>query len=185
MLSQMTKRLLAALLCAVMLFTVSCTTPDSNKSETTDAPSDTEESTVPANGAKKVVTKTVKLYQTAERVDDVTVAHYEDTPDILLIDTETMCRAFIDVFLGTSWSFSYEETETTLTITRDNGAYCEIDFVEDTMYFDDFDMFVACGYGNMADMLKNLKGISAESVNYGTCIMPYAAFDGITVSGAN
>ena len=39
--------------------------------------------------------------------------------------------------------------------------------------------------GNMADMLKNLKGISAESVNYGTCIMPYAAFDGITVSGAN
>ena len=50
-----------------MLFTVSCTTPDSNKSETTGEPSDTAESTVPANGAKKVVTKTVKLYQTAER----------------------------------------------------------------------------------------------------------------------
>lgn len=52
-----------------MLFTVSCTTPDSNKSETTDAPSDTAESTVPANGAKKVDTKTVKLYHTAEKAD--------------------------------------------------------------------------------------------------------------------
>lgn len=39
--------------------------------------------------------------------------------------------------------------------------------------------------GNLADMLKCVKGISSESVNYGTCIMPYAAFDGITVSGAN
>lgn len=39
--------------------------------------------------------------------------------------------------------------------------------------------------GNIADMLKCIKGISRESVNYGTCIMPYAAFDGITVSGAN
>lgn len=39
--------------------------------------------------------------------------------------------------------------------------------------------------GNLAEMLKCVEGISAESVNYGTCIMPYAAFGGITVSGAN
>ncbi len=39
--------------------------------------------------------------------------------------------------------------------------------------------------GNIASMLKCIRGISSESVNYGTCIMPYAAFDGITVSGAN
>ena len=39
--------------------------------------------------------------------------------------------------------------------------------------------------GNIAHMLKNIRGISSESVNYGSCIMPYAAFDGITVSGAN
>lgn len=39
--------------------------------------------------------------------------------------------------------------------------------------------------GNLAEMLKNINGISREKVNYGTCIMPYAAFDGITVSGAN
>lgn len=39
--------------------------------------------------------------------------------------------------------------------------------------------------GNIAQMLKDIKDISSESVNYGTCIMPYAAFGGITVSGAN
>ncbi len=39
--------------------------------------------------------------------------------------------------------------------------------------------------GNLKDMLCDIKGISSESVNYGTCIMPYAAFGGITVSGAN
>ncbi len=37
--------------------------------------------------------------------------------------------------------------------------------------------------GNLADMLKNLKGISKETVCDGSCVMPYAAFDGITVSG--
>ncbi len=37
--------------------------------------------------------------------------------------------------------------------------------------------------GNMAQMLNDLKGISKESVNYGSAVMPYAAFDGITVSG--
>lgn len=39
--------------------------------------------------------------------------------------------------------------------------------------------------GNLAEMLRCVKGISSESVNYGACIMPYAAFGGITVSGAN
>lgn len=39
--------------------------------------------------------------------------------------------------------------------------------------------------GNLAEMLKNVKGISSQSVNYGSCIMPYAAFGGITVSGAD
>lgn len=39
--------------------------------------------------------------------------------------------------------------------------------------------------GNLAEMVKCVEGISEESINYGTCIMPYAAFGGITVSGAN
>lgn len=37
--------------------------------------------------------------------------------------------------------------------------------------------------GNLAEMLKNIRGISRETVNDGGGDMPYAAFDGITVSG--
>ena len=37
--------------------------------------------------------------------------------------------------------------------------------------------------GNLADMLKNLRGISSEVLEDGTLSMPYMAFDGITVSG--
>ena len=147
-------RVAALLLCLVTLFSVSCAVPPATPDTTTPPTSDnTPEVTFPENGAEKIVSKTLKLYHTAEKFEDITLSHYEGTPEILLIDTETMCREFIDVFLGTSWSFSYEETETTLTVTRENGAYCTIDFVEDTMYFNDFDMFTACGYGNMADML--------------------------------
>ena len=144
-------RISALILCFVMFFSVSCAVPPATPDTTTPPASDS--SSLPENGAEKIVSKTVKLYHTAEKFEDVTLAHYEGTPEILLIDTETMCREFIDAFLGTSWSFSYEENETTLTVTRENGAYCTIDFVEDTMYFNDFDMFTACGYGNMADML--------------------------------
>lgn len=37
--------------------------------------------------------------------------------------------------------------------------------------------------GNLAGMLKNIRGISLETVNDGGGDMPYAAFNGITVSG--
>ena len=156
------KKILAFILASVMLLScallASCNSGDNAGAGATNPPAtsdtaSTEAPALPENGAEKIVPKTVKLYTTADNFKDVTVAHYDGTPEILLIDTETMCHEFIDTFLGTNWSFSYEETETTLTVTRDNGAYCEIDFVEDTMYFSDFDMFVACGYGNMADML--------------------------------
>ena len=171
--SNITLRLAMLLLCVAMLFTVSCATtgtitPSATTDTTTPSPStpdNTPEPTLPANGAKTIVNKTVKLYHSAEKVEDVTVAHYESSPEILLVDTETMCREFMDEYLGKNWEFTYEETETTLTITRDNGAYCEIDFVEDTMYFNDFDMFTACGYGNMADMLDS-KYVDAEGNSF-------------------
>ena len=52
------------------------------------------------------------------------------------IDNETMCREFVDEYLGKNWEFTYEETETTLTITRDNGAYYTVDRgVEPHYYF--------------------------------------------------
>lgn len=37
--------------------------------------------------------------------------------------------------------------------------------------------------GNIAAMLKNVRGISKETVCDGSCILPYVAFDGVTVSG--
>ena len=37
--------------------------------------------------------------------------------------------------------------------------------------------------GNLADMLFRLRGISSEQVADGMTILPYAAFDGITISG--
>ena len=37
--------------------------------------------------------------------------------------------------------------------------------------------------GNLADMLFRLRGISKERVADGACLLPYAAFDGVTISG--
>ncbi|MBR0081735.1 MAG: TldD/PmbA family protein [Clostridia bacterium] len=37
--------------------------------------------------------------------------------------------------------------------------------------------------GNLADMLFRLRGVSAEQVQSGYTVLPYAAFDGITISG--
>lgn len=37
--------------------------------------------------------------------------------------------------------------------------------------------------GNLAAMLKNVRGISRETVSDGGGVLPYAAFDGITISG--
>lgn len=37
--------------------------------------------------------------------------------------------------------------------------------------------------GNFADMLQNVSGISSDVLADGSCVMPYVAFDGVTVSG--
>ena len=37
--------------------------------------------------------------------------------------------------------------------------------------------------GNFADMLRKVEWISAETLNDGSCILPYVAFGGVTVSG--
>ena len=37
--------------------------------------------------------------------------------------------------------------------------------------------------GNMAEMLFHVRGFSAETVCDGSSVLPYAAFDGVTVSG--
>ena len=37
--------------------------------------------------------------------------------------------------------------------------------------------------GNMADMLNRLRAVSSEQVADGMMVLPYMAFDGITISG--
>lgn len=85
-------RLVAVLLCVIVLFSVSCTSQEAEpklpSSPDTDV-SETVETTTPENGAKKIVSKTINVYHDVDTVEEMTFAHYEDTPDILMIDTET------------------------------------------------------------------------------------------------
>ncbi len=37
--------------------------------------------------------------------------------------------------------------------------------------------------GNFAAMLKDVRGISKETLEDGGCVLPYVAFGGVTVSG--
>ena len=140
--TNLTKRISVLLLCIFLLFIITSCGDDS-----------TEDTQGPSYDEANIITKTVKLYQTADETTDVKAAYYEGTPEILLIDTETMCKDFLDKYLTSVGPYTYSETDTTLTITRSNGSSCTIDFENDTMYFDNFDKFTAFGSGNIADML--------------------------------
>ena len=174
----LTTRLMAMLLCIVMVLSVACTSKDSGPKTPTspdsgapstpssdvpstpssdapsapssdapsapssDAPStpDNSEPEYPANGAEKIVSQKRKFYESVETVDDIDFYHYESTPEILLIDAEIIER-FMELLEFAQYEI--EETETTLTVTRSNGATCVIDFVEDSVTFDNFDLFNA------------------------------------------
>jgi hypothetical protein len=127
----------------VMLFLVSCNSTNSESGE----------SEFPENGAEKIIPVTKNLYIASEQPDDILVAHYESTPEILLIDMDTVFTEFFAGLLSENGTYTYEDEETTLTIERDNGAYCIIDFVEDTLYFNNFDLFLASRSNTMADIL--------------------------------
>lgn len=151
------KRLLAAVICAVTIFSVACTSsaPSATTPPTvppTTAPAVTENEKTqenpwaeqhPENGTRKIVQETKKWYVSATETKELLVAYYEDTPEILMIDMETVCNALIDDLLKDQGSYTYEETDTILTITRDNGAVCEIDFVDDSLIYHNFDLFNA------------------------------------------
>ena len=160
--NKLSTRLVAVLLCMVMLFFVSCnsaTTPTDPTPGTTTPPTgdlttpESGESEFPENGAEKIIPVTKKLYISSEQSDDILVAHYESTPEILLIDMNTVFTEFFAGILSENGTYVYEEDERTLTIERDNGAYCIIDFVEDTLYFNNFDLFLASRSNAMADIL--------------------------------
>ena len=154
--------MVAVLLCMVMLFFVSCnsaTTPTDPMPGTTTPPTgdlttpESGESEFPENGAEKIIPVTKKLYISSEQSGDILVAHYESTPEILLIDMDTVFTEFFAGILSANGTYVYEEDERTLTIERDNGAYCIIDFVEDSLYFNNFDLFLASRSNAMADIL--------------------------------
>ena len=139
--------LMTAILCFVTIFSVSCT-------QQNPAP-DTivgDETAYPENGAQKIVSQVRKLYISAEDVKDLTFAHYESTPEILLVDVETAANLLDQ--LSKITKFEFKETDTTLTITRVNGATCVLDFVEDSVYFEDFDLFTKFA-DNVADILES------------------------------
>ena len=117
----LTLRLLAALLCLVTVFTVSCNkkNPDKNpesgtptvQNTTADPATDTslppDESEDPVNGAEKIASQTIKMYYTSEKVQDVTCAYYEYCPEILLLDTDTLRSVFLDDVLKKKATFTY------------------------------------------------------------------------------
>ena len=113
----------------------------------------------PQNGARKVVETTKNLYDPTGVSEPVQVAYYENESEILLIDTklalDTLFKSLVLAF-SPNETTSIKETPSTLTFTRGNGAYCEIDFVKDVITFNDFDLFHKKGYAsNPYDLLAS------------------------------
>lgn len=103
-----------------------------------------EEPQFPENNARKIVLTEKTFYQSLESSATVSVAHYENEPEILLIEINNAIKEFYNEFALAAFSSApatVEETDTTIIITRKNGSYCEIDFVKDTVYFSNFDNF--------------------------------------------
>ena len=99
-------RLMAMFLCIIMVFFVSCTTPNPPSGDPV----------TPLNGAKKILSQTIKVYTTAQDVEEMAFAHYEDAPDILLMDSKTACEFIFGFFYGNQksrQSFSREPKPTT------------------------------------------------------------------------
>ena len=140
----MKARIAAILLSVVSIFSVSCGASQKSESQTT---------STPENGARKIVPQTTPLHISADVSDVLDLAHYEDAPDILLIDVD-MAREFVfDMVLSSFATYEFEETDTTVKITRNNGAYCVLDFVNDSIYFNDFDLFRVRFNNSISDML--------------------------------
>lgn len=145
-------KIASLMLCAIMIFSVcACgddTPPplsDSTSGTTsTDSSKPTTNTGVPVNGAKKIVCVDKKLYMAPEMYENISVAYYENQSEILLIEINTAVEKLINESLldeRDDRSVSIEETDTSVILTRENGACCEIDFVEDTVFFSDFDNF--------------------------------------------
>lgn len=145
-------RLTAAILCVSTIFFASCAPQNAQPQPPAN---EQEEPLTPANGAKKILSRQKSVYSSADSVQEMAFAHYEDSPELLLIDTQTAYEFVFESLLNEFGEFTMEETATTLTITRDNGAYCVLDFVADSIYFNNFDLFRVRFYDNMSDILMS------------------------------
>lgn len=119
---------------------------------TTQTQTPTQPNEDPANGARKIVIVDKTIYQTADNSETISVAHYENEPEILLVEINKALQQFFNEFalgaISSSNPATIEETDTSVTITRENGSYCTIDFVKDTIFFSDFDLFTTKGYAD-------------------------------------
>lgn len=102
----------------------------------------------PKNGEKKIITTTRDIYLPTGQSDSFNVAYYENEEEVLLIEIEYAVTELLSNFVlaRTGNTLSYEEDSTQVLLTRDNESYCELDFVKDTVYFDDFDSFCSAGH---------------------------------------
>lgn len=109
---------------------------------------DPQSANYPKNGAKKIIATSVDVYLPSGQSQPFNVAYYENEKEVLLIELKYAVDEFLNDFLlsRSNNSASVEEDNTTIIITRDNKSYCEVDFVKDTIYFDDFDNFSSASY---------------------------------------
>ena len=146
----------ALILSIMMIFSVcACdsTTPQQNE--------------YPKNGVKKIITTTKDLYLPDGSSEKFNVAYYENEEEVLLVEIEhAITELLINFALAvTGASVTSKQTDTTFTITRDNGAYCEIDFVKDTIYFDDFDVFTMKGFASNPHDLLAMPYVNEDGQN--------------------
>lgn len=102
----------------------------------------------PKNGAKKIITTSKDVYLPSGASNPFNVAYYENEEEILLVEINYAVNELLNDFAlaRSENSVSVEETDSKVILTRDNQSYCEIDFVEDTVCFSDFDTFNARSY---------------------------------------
>ena len=114
-------------------------------------------SSYPKNGEKKIISTTRDIYLPSGQSQAFEVAYYENEEEVLLVEINHAVNEFLLDFLlaRSNNTATVEEDDTTFTIVRDNESFCELDFVKDTVSFDDFDYFSCASYNaNPHDLLS-------------------------------
>ena len=142
------KQFMAVVLAVLMIFSVCACAGNSSQTEQN-----------PKNGVRKMVTVEKPVYVNASVVFPLSVAHYENEPEILYVEIKSIIKECLQDLICAIYpgmSYAVEETDKTVKVTRENGSYCVIDFVKDTIYFSNIDTFAMNGLKvNPYDLLSN------------------------------